>query len=344
MRRSTLAAALVLTGCACAAEPPALSPEAVQLALRTLQSSLPDPATAGFDALNRFALEGLLKAHPRLAWLESTAPGATRPALFTAEAAPGVLLVRPATLTADEAEAARKALTSRAPDTTRAVILDLRRPGLPPGLDGAAAWAALFTQRDLPLWKTAAGTVTAPAAAAWRGRLVVLIDAGTAPGAAVLALALQHARAGIVAGRLPQRAAAGVASLPLPGNAGTLHFAAAAVRSPDDATDWTAAPPAPDVVLTEHAADLAAVIAAQERDGLAATLTIPDRPRRSEASLIDRTDPELAWRLAPAKAPAPLTDPALVQALAILAADRFLPAAAEEVRRAGSPAPAGRNR
>ena len=344
MRCLTFCAALVLAGNACVGEPPPLSPEAVQLALRTLQSSLPDPATAGFDALNRFALEGLLKAHPRLAWLEPPADRGTGPGLFTAEAAPGVFLVRPTALTNEEAEAARKTLTTRPPETTRAVVLDLRRPGQPPGLDGAAAWAALFTPRDLPLWKTAAGTVTAPAAAAWRGRLLVLVDSGTAPGAAVLALALQHARAGIVAGRLPQRAAAGVTSLPLPGNAGTLHFAAAAVRAPDDSADWTAAPPPPDVLLTEHAADLAAVIAAQERDGLAATLTIPERPRRSEASLIDRTDPELAWRLAPGGAPEPLTDPALVQALAILAADRLLPAAAEEVRRAAAPDAAGRNR
>ena len=122
------------------------------------------------------------------------------------DARPGVAVIRLAAFRSDTADALRAVLARLAQSGMRSLVLDLRgnRGGSFPAALGAAGLfldggAVARTDGQSP--EFAAREFAAPAHAAWRGPVVVLVDGGTASASEVVAAALSERGRAVVVGQ-----------------------------------------------------------------------------------------------------------------------------------------------
>ena len=230
-----LAAAAVCT----AGEPAPLSQPEMQQILRALQTDFTPRGATGFEALNRLAIEGLLRAHPHLVQLVALPAGELPepPPLLEVSLTPAIACLRPHALRPADIDACRAALTKLSAGETRAVILDLRALSGDSAPATAAALAELFLPKGTELFSSPS-LVKSAADPVWAKDLVVLVDQDSSNAAEIAAFVLQTAGRAPVAGSATRGRTAAIASLPVRTDAAgslVLRYTAQAVTFPGGA-------------------------------------------------------------------------------------------------------------
>ena len=321
------------------ADTPPLTPPEMQQVLRTLQAQFADPDAAGFTALNRAAISGLLKDNPQTIQLLMVpdAPPAVPP-LLAGSLTPRIACIRPPAFRKEDTGPVRDALTKFAAGETAALILDLRAPAADSDPAIAAELAALFLPKNTPLF-ISAGTADLQSASpiksasdpVWTRELIILTDTDTSNTAEILAAVLQLKKRALIIGSPTRGRTAAVAELPVrKTDAGqlVLHYTAQRVTFPD-MPDPFGKGLTPDIAVPQDATAKQAVSALQAEESLARGVFHAARPRTSEASLVARANPELPARIArsagkPTEFDKQLTDRPLQLAVDMLIADQAL--------------------
>ena len=303
--RSSIIALILVAEPLWAEPPPAAAPAApalqqadMQLVLRALQSRYADPGAVNYEALNRAAIAGLLKDNgSTIQILTVPAQPAAPPPLKSEAITPHITCIRPGTVNAAEATAARAILAKIPAGASSGVILDLRTAAVDTDPALAAEWAALF----LPKGSAVTRTMKSAADPAWNGDLMVLVDEGTSNASEVLAAVLQHQQRAVLIGSRTRGRTATVIDLPLRKvDAGTLtlRYTAERVSFAEQVPDPFGKGLTPDIPAAMESAVRAAVFAAQEKEGMSRGVFQKAPPRANEAALVAKTNPEIPARIA----------------------------------------------
>jgi C-terminal processing protease CtpA/Prc len=221
--------------------------------------------------------------------------------------------VRPAAFTADEMPAFDAALKARVEAKVTTLILDLRCPAPHGEFSTAAQLAERFVPADLPLFSVrkpggetaqnfrsqSGGAKPGPGrsgAAAWTGRLVVLIDEESNNVAETVAAVLRDKLHPQMFGTPTRGRTMEYQEAPI-SPTHKLRFASAEMVLPDGASLFrkglTPTVPAVQDVETKHN-----VFLASQTDGVKKFINSVERPRVNEHALVARTAPELSFHLA----------------------------------------------
>lgn len=289
-------AILLATQAAVADSPPLTQPE-MQEVLSALRKDYAQPAAVNYEALNRAAIEGLLRQNPQTMQLVMRAPDVPVPPLIVESLTPRIAAVRPGSLRREDAAAMRTALTKLGAGESSALILDLRAVAADSDPAVAEDFAALFLPKETLL----PGGVKSAAEPAWTRELIVLVDADTTNTGEVLAAVLQSSRRALLAGSPTRGRTAVVTELPLrKTDEGQLllRYTAQRVVFPNGAPDPFGKGLSPDLPAALDSEVKQKVFALQAREGLARGVFAHARPRSNEASLIAKTNPEIPERIA----------------------------------------------
>ena len=292
-----------------AADNPPLTQSEMQQVLRTLQTQFANPDATGFTALNRAAIEGLVRVNPltmQLLTVPDAAPAAPPP-LLSVSLTPRVACIRPSAFRKEDTAPLRESLTKLAAGETTALILDLRAPAADTDPAIAVGLAGLFLPKDAPLFSfpgtadlQSASPLKSTTDPVWTRELLILADADTANTAEILAAVLRAGKRALLIGGTTRGRTAAVAELPLrkveTGQL-ILRYATRRVTFPE-MPDPFGKGLMPDISAPQDAATKQSVFALQVRESLARGVFHPARPRTSEASLLARTNPELPARVA----------------------------------------------
>jgi hypothetical protein len=331
---SAFASLLAAGGLVRADTQPTLTQPEMQELLRALRKDYAQPAAVNYEALNRAAIEGLLRQNPQTMQLVLRSVDAPVPPLVVESLTPRIAAVRPGALRPGDASALRTALTKLASGETSALILDLRAVALDSDPAAAADFAALFVAKDTPL----PGGVNSAAVPAWTRELIVLVDSDTTNTGEVLAAVLQSSRRALLAGYPTRGRTAVVTELPLrKSDEGqlVLRYTAQRVVFPDGVPDPFGKGLSPDLPAALDPGAKQKVFELQTSEGLARGVFAPARPRSNEASLIAKTNPEIPDRIArtagqPSELENQPLDRPLQLAVDVLIAHQTLTAAAPE--------------
>ncbi len=317
---------LLAAGVATAGEAPVptLTQAEMQPLLQALQAGYARPRDTGYEALNQAAIEGLLRAHPdtiQLVTVPENAPA--QPPLLQARLTPAIACLRPGSFRPEDAATLKEALTALAGTETSTVILDLRAPAPDAEPAVVAAFAGLFLPRDTVLF-TLDSPVKTAAEPVWTRPLMVLIDRDTCNAGEILAAVLQRNHRAFLLGATTRGRTAAITSLPVrrgDGGVLTLQFTGRPAGFPAG-PDPFGKGVVPDMPVKEDEKNKAAVFALQAKEGPAATVIHPPRPRVNEAALVAGVNPEWPDRISKTSRPStpepqPLTDHALRQAMDI---------------------------
>jgi C-terminal processing protease CtpA/Prc len=317
---------------AAAGDAPVLTQSEMQEVLRTLQTQFAQPDAVSFAALNRAAIEGLLRNHPDTIQLLTVPDGgaADVPVMLTESLTPQIACVRPGAFRREAVEPLKSALTKLAAGGTRELILDLRAPAADGDPAAAVPLAALFLPPGTPVISSPTPLKTS-VDSVWTGGLVVLADRETCNVAEILAAVLKAKQRALFIGETTRGRTAAISELPLRKSEGghlVLRYAAQRVVIADG-PDPFGKGIAPDISAAVPPDAKRAVFELQAREGLARGVFQQARPRLNEAALVARTNPEIPERLArtagnPVESDAPLIDRPLQLAVDILVARRLL--------------------
>ncbi len=289
-----------------------------------MQPSSGVPAVT-YEILNAAALRTLMAEHPAGVEFIRGSPVAPVPWKTVAVRVPGGPgYFRPGSYAAADAPAWRTAVVRLVKEGAQSLILDLRAPAA----DGAGIDAAVLAGIFMPSGRdvlVASEPVKSSGAQVFTGRLAVLVDLNTGNVGEVLAGILHTHRAAFLMGATTRGRAADFAEISIREAPESLTLRYPLCRwQVLGGVDFFGKGLPPDLSLPGTEKPNAALEKVLAAEGAAAAVTAPTWPRMNEAALIDKSIPELAWRIK-APEPPPPVDPVMIAALDILRADRLLP-------------------
>ncbi len=315
-----------------------LSQSQLQEVFRVLNRHYIENETLNYEALNRAALDGLLRRLSFGATLvrRNGDPDSDAPAFSFHEEVikPGIAYLRPVTFEPKEVEAAAKALRRYPGEEIHTLILDLRAPVRIDEFGRAAAFLDLFTGRNQLLFKIQkpsdqrAELFLSKKARLWDGRLVVLVDRESSSVAETVAAVLDHYVDCLTMGQPTQGRTVQYQEVALDEET-ALRFASAEVLLPDDRSLFRKGI-TPRLRAGTSPQRKRRVFEQSAAKGMQRFVFDRERPRLNEAALIAGDDPELDYHLAKSAGKptpydkTPLRDGMVQQALeTLLAVDFF---------------------
>lgn len=306
----------------------ALDAPAILKALDAIQTNFIEAGALDETAKQRALVEGLVRRHsPALAIVDTPPPAAPVPLPFVAEILDERIgYLRPGLLDAATLAQADATLATFDGKNLAAVILDLR--AVPPGqdFDQSAAFAKRFAPKGALLF-----TVQKPVAKqerivssdhdpAFKGLLVVLVDANTAGAAEVLAATLRANARAVIVGTDTAGEAVEYAEFPLgPGQA--LRVAVAQAVLPGGVALHPGGVK-PDVPVSLPEAVQAEIFEKSRSGGVSQFVFDAEKARLNEAALVANTNPEIDG--GPETPPAPVPrDTVLQRAVDLVTAIEF---------------------
>lgn len=276
-----------------------LSQNAIQSAFQVLRKDYIRKDDLTFDQLNRAALQGVLARLNFGAELvrysddRKLVNGSVVSELLT----DAVGYLRPVTMTAADVPLMEQVLREWSDKQVPHAILDLRQPAKPSELEAAAAMAELFVPRGELLFKLRqlgagdARVFLSNREPAWRGELLLLVDAESSNVGETLAAILRQKRRGMVIGSETRGATVGFDEVPLE-KGWLLRFARAEVLLADDSSVYKSGLKA-DFPVALSAEDKQAVFRLAQTASLKALVFEKARERYNERALVSGKNPEL---------------------------------------------------